>query len=355
MDPEVAGSSPVRPPWKNALDTKGTVYRTGVMTTTLQDRILGSLLGEAIGDALGYPVEFGSQTPDARVVFDLAATDKDTDGSHVAFYSDDTQMTRAVAEGLIRSGGSPRSATKFVAQEIVRWAKEAEPRCPGGSCLYGADRLNHGVSPEQSGRAEPEGGGCGAAMRSAPYGWLWSDLGVATDIAAQHARMTHNTGIGKASAAAVAAAVSSAITGRTPDVIAVNAIRAARHYDEMTARMIAEAAFYARSGVLTDTAVLDTFRGWAGHEAVAASVYCFLRFPGDYKEAVLLAVNSPGDSDSLGAITGAISGAFLGTAAIPPEWIARIEKRAQLYKLAERCATLAAVLRNTLPVPKQGG
>ncbi|MDD5205497.1 MAG: ADP-ribosylglycohydrolase family protein [Desulfobacterales bacterium] len=78
--------------------------------------------------------------------------------------------------------------------------------------------------------------------------------------------------------------------------------------------------------------------GWVGEEAVALAIYCFLRYPDDYKRAVLRGANSNGDSDSIASIAGSISGAYLGIGAIPPEWIMRIEKTDYLRSLAERLA-----------------
>lgn len=300
-------------------------------------------MGEAVGDALGYPVEFSPQTPDSPVVFDLLPRNVGPLGEQWAHYSDDTQMTRSVAEGLITGNGDFDRSTQAVATEFMRWL-DGPPgghRAPGGACTFGCDQLKRGVRWDLAGKPEPTGGGCGAAMRSAPYGWLHHlDPVQASKWAAAHAQMTHNTAIGRASAAATAVAVSTALRGQSPAVVAYNAMRAATYYDQMTGRMIAEAAFFALSNVRTSTQVLNQLRGWAGHEAIAASIYCFLQHPKDFEKAVLLAVNSPGDSDSLGAITGAIAGASLGISSIPSQWVDRIERRAELYSLAERFMVL---------------
>jgi ADP-ribosylglycohydrolase len=331
------------------------------MTTPENDtisRIYGSLIGGAIGDALGYPVEFTSQTPNKRIVFDLMNRDLDGDGSRVAFYSDDTQLTRAVAEGLILGNGHFDVSTKAVAAAIVAWAggPDGGHRAPGGACLHGAANLRAGVNWDMCGKFE-NGGGCGAAMRSAPYGWLFNRRPVdAADWAARHAKMTHRHPIGLASAAATAVAVSRAFTAANRWQVADAAYQAARHYDEGTAHRIAYAMRCAtQEGQLirTDEFVLDKFRGFSGHEAIAASIYCFLRHWDSYRDAVLLAVNSPGDSDSLGAITGSISGAFLGINAIPEEWVAKIEKRSQLFDLAGRFVEMLGLEPSTIDEPQE--
>jgi ADP-ribosylglycohydrolase len=68
-------------------------------------------------------------------------------------------------------------------------------------------------------------------------------------------------------------------------------------------------------------------------EALAISVYCVL-VSGGFEQAVVLAVNHDGDSDSTGAITGNILGAMHGTGVIPQRWLKPLELRAVIEALA---------------------
>jgi len=81
--------------------------------------------------------------------------------------------------------------------------------------------------------------------------------------------------------------------------------------------------------------------GWIGEEAVALALYCFLRFPEDYRKAVLRGANTNGDSDSIACITDGISGAYLGIDAIPNDGIEQIENSKYLKELAGRLANKA--------------
>lgn len=65
--------------------------------------------------------------------------------------------------------------------------------------------------------------------------------------------------------------------------------------------------------------------GWVGEEAIAISFYCALKYRDDFKKALCAAVNHDGDSDSTGAITGNILGAYFGINGIPEEWVAKVE------------------------------
>jgi ADP-ribosylglycohydrolase len=51
---------------------------------------------------------------------------------------------------------------------------------------------------------------------------------------------------------------------------------------------------------------------------------------------LLEAVDSPGDSDSIGTLVGALIGAHLGLAAFPPEWVRDLERSDELLELARR-------------------
>ena len=48
----------------------------------------------------------------------------------------------------------------------------------------------------------------------------------------------------------------------------------------------------------------------------------------------MCAVLNGGDRDTLGAMAGAISGAYLGIDALPQQWISRLENRTLIEELA---------------------
>ena len=75
--------------------------------------------------------------------------------------------------------------------------------------------------------------------------------------------------------------------------------------------------------------------GWVGEEALGIAVYSALKYPDDFRRAVIAAVNHDGDSDSTGAITGNILGAYLGLSRIPPEWVEVIELKDVLIQIAD--------------------
>jgi hypothetical protein len=72
-----------------------------------------------------------------------------------------------------------------------------------------------------------------------------------------------------------------------------------------------------------------------GEEALSIAVYCSLKHRDDFRKAVIASVNHSGDSDSTGAITGNIVGAFMGLRSIPEEWIDILELKEAISKVAD--------------------
>jgi hypothetical protein len=58
--------------------------------------------------------------------------------------------------------------------------------------------------------------------------------------------------------------------------------------------------------------------------SVAAALFCWLRFFGDYRQSVESAVRLGGDTDTVAAIVGALAGATGGPSSIPQEWLSGI-------------------------------
>ncbi|MFP3974831.1 MAG: ADP-ribosylglycohydrolase family protein [Dehalococcoidia bacterium] len=69
----------------------------------------------------------------------------------------------------------------------------------------------------------------------------------------------------------------------------------------------------------------------------------FLSNPYSFEEAVTYAVSLGGDADTIGAMTGAISGAYLGVESVPEKWKEKLENAGCLEKLGYEL--LQAVVR----------
>jgi ADP-ribosylglycohydrolase len=132
------------------------------------------------------------------------------------------------------------------------------------------------------------------------------------DAVAEACRPTHDTGIAIAGAAAVAAAISAGLDGADRAAATEVAIAAAR-LGESRGHWIAGASVAARIGwaVALDRADLIALVGTslATQESVPAAFALLARADGDGWTACLAAANAGGDTDTIGAMAGAIAGA----------------------------------------------
>jgi ADP-ribosylglycohydrolase len=75
--------------------------------------------------------------------------------------------------------------------------------------------------------------------------------------------------------------------------------------------------------------------GWVAEETLGISLYCALRHQDDFSAGIIAAVNHRGDSDSTGAVTGNILGAWLGYDAIADQWKRDLELSDVILEIAD--------------------
>jgi len=127
------------------------------------------MFGLAIGDALGRPTEFLS----LKDIKSKYGVDGIQDLPESALYTDDTQMTIAIAEALIETGDQDvEPIMAAIRDEFIKWRDSPEnDRAPGKACLTGVSNMERGIHWSESG--VPNSKGCGSAMRGAPIGYLY--------------------------------------------------------------------------------------------------------------------------------------------------------------------------------------
>ncbi len=89
-------------------------------------------------------------------------------------------------------------------------------------------------------------------------------------------------------------------------------------------RLLVQASDLAASKLSSAEAIKKLGEGWVAEEALAIAVYACLR-GSTLEEALLIAVNHDGDSDSTGSIAGNLMGAWHGVEAIPRRWREKLE------------------------------
>ncbi|MHA6798135.1 ADP-ribosylglycohydrolase family protein [Bounagaea algeriensis] len=311
-------------------------------TSTVVDRAIACLLGGALGDTLGTPVEF-AQLADIRHEH---GPDGVSEPPAQALLGDATQMALFTGEGYLHAwtlghNGGGWQPVDLVAAAYRRWLttqQEQRPQ-PGVTGLLAESALYANRAPGlTSMRAlqEPALGtpdqprnssqGCGGVDRAAPAGFSPS-AEFSYQLATHFAALTHGGVGGWAPAGALALAVHLlAVQGRSLSAATDQAAGRVLRDDQATAHALAEAATLARLGASTGH-IERLGQGWIGPEALAIGAYCALALPKpeQFTDALRLAANHSGHSDSTAAVTGFLLGARHGTDVLPRQWLARLE------------------------------
>ncbi|MCB0064595.1 MAG: ADP-ribosylglycohydrolase family protein, partial [Caldilineaceae bacterium] len=89
--------------------------------------------------------------------------------------------------------------------------------------------------------------------------------------------------------------------------------------------------------------------GSAVHESLPFALYAFLYHPTSFEQCLLCAVTHGVEHAELGAMAGAIAGAYHGIAGIPQGWRTKLDNEAYLEQLACKLAQTAATANGNPP------
>lgn len=231
-----------------------------------KDNMIGAIVGDIVGSVYEWDniktKEFPLFRPDC-------------------FFTDDTIMTMAIAEGLM-NGGSP--------QDFVAAMKKYGRLYPDAG--YGG-RFGRWIVSDDN---EPYNSwGNGSAMRVSPVGWAFDSLSEVEKYAGISAAVTHNHPEGIKGAKATAASIFLARKGKSKGEI--------KTYVENT--------FSYDLDRTLDEIRPDYQFNESCQEAVPEAIIAFLESV-DFEDAIRNAISLGGDSDTLAAITGSIAEAAYG-------------------------------------------
>lgn len=302
----------------------------------MNERILGCLKGIATGDGIGKQTEGLSREDVCRWYPHGVRGFEGPPGSPIPRYvgnrkrewrigetTDDTERTIAVAQAILQDGDVRHAS---VGREMLKCRKSVHP---GVKSLW---EFHEAGDPA---RVAQRHDGCGAAIRVAPVGILYSSHRLEEIVtgAREASISTHGGTLAIAAAAATAAAVSAAIDGASPLQIIGLAERAAAQA-ELQSKASADGTFAQAVRTIHE----DVRQRRELHAAEIASRY----FPDgpltivplalalgtvmqSAEAAILLAANVGGDSDSVASIAGGILGArYPGS--VNDEWYAVVEQ-----------------------------
>jgi len=282
------------------------------MTSKLS-RFEGAMLGVAVGDALGAPLEF----MEAQEIKSKYGTVRDMLGggwlnTAPGEVTDDTQMTLAVAAGILTNPHEPIPA---VGRQFIGWYK-TNPKDIGNACkaaisnaLLIKNTISKGTTEawllaakQADKQLYGQTAGNGALMRTI-YPALYYDK-YCGNFAAAIGAMTHWHDDSRAAVFCYTEAISEIVDG-----------------DERTDTGWAKERVELRMKQIRERLGGKHLQpeGW-----VIASAVCAMnaiRDTNSFEDALVYAVNLGGDADTIGAITGGLAGAIYGSGAIPLRWI----------------------------------
>ena len=319
-------------------------------------RAYGALAGLALGDALGMPTQAMSPAQ-IRAVYgritglvDGDASQPYAPGMPAGSVTDDTEQALLVASLLVRGRGSSSGRVALDAGEfahaLLAWEDSMIERGSldllGPSTKAALERVRAGEDPLSVGGA---GTTNGAAMRVTPIGIAMStaDPEAFADAVWSSCQVTHATRQGFQSAALVAAAVSMGIDWDTPSASDMTALlwKALTYVDSLpergawtpdpdvvaaTRRAMQLVANPASSSL--ECLVEQVGTSVASAQAIPMAFALLARDPSP--RALLDAANIGGDTDTIGAIAGAILGGALGEQVLPADSLSMIEEVSHL-------------------------
>lgn len=316
--------------------------------SVLQDRVRGVLLGTAVGDAVGLPAEGISRRRIARL---FPRPWRHRLLWRYGMVSDDTEQTFFVAQALLAHPDSSRRFAGHLAWSL-RWWLLGLPAGIGLATGRAIFRLWLGISPQRSGVFSA---GNGAAMRAAPVGArFYHDPQRLQEFVTAASRITHSDPRATTGALAVASVCAWAVR-EDPD-----APPTLDHYIALLRECgSGDAEWQAlldglHQGLQADWSVqqyadsLQQQRGISGYvyRTVPLALFAWYRHFGDFEQTLSSLYDCGGDTDTVGAIAGAMAGAVVGEAGIPEAWLEGIvdwpRGTSQLKLAADRLALLAA-------------
>src|SRR5581483_8495792 len=290
------------------------------MNLVPQERFAGVLLGTAVGDALGLPAE-GLSPQRIRRLWKGEWKHRLVLGK--GMLSDDTEHTLMVAQALLAQPNDAVAFQRALAWKF-RWWLAGLPGGVGQATAKACIKLWAGVPGSKSAVASA---GSGPAMRSAILGAFFADdPPKRREFVLASSRLTHRGWQAETAALAVAETVALIFQQqRLPAALElIGSLRKLSTETEWQALLSNMESAIARDdsvGKFVETlAMKKGVSGYSLHVVSVALCGC-LSHPEDFRAALIAVLDCGGDTDTVGAIAGAVAGGVVGKARIPDEWL----------------------------------
>lgn len=296
------------------------------------DKPQSLLLGLAVGDALGVPVEFKKRGS-------FHVKDMQGFGSHnqpAGTWSDDTSLALALAKNL----GPTEIYWNTLACAFVAWRDTGYLTAHGVAFDIGnatnraIDKLKKGVEPRNAGGKDARDNGNGSLMRIAPlvFYMVGKQPSERYKITKEVSSVTHAHPISITACFIYIEFLFLLFKGRSKKAAYDELKEEFEHHKKFLDKGVlgyferilkGNIAGLKENDIKSDGYVVNTLE---------ASLWSFLTTK-TYKDAVLKAVNLGDDTDTTGAVTGAMAGLHYGLKNIPQEWLGKLAKADVIRKI----------------------
>jgi len=324
---------------------------------SMQDRFRGVLIGTAVGDALGLPAEGVSRRRIGRL-FPGPWRHRLIAGR--GMLSDDSEHTLFISQALLAQPASVEAFARRFACSL-RWWFVSLPAGIGLGTLRSIVRLWLGFSPTNSG---VRSAGNGPAMRAAPIGAMFADdADKRRTFAEASTRVTHSDPRALVGARAVAElcawSIRTAATQRPSAEKFLDLLRSSGEHEPQWLAIVEDMgrAVDADWPVQAYADSLGLQQGVSGfiYHTVPVVSYAWYRHFGDFKATLSAVLDCGGDTDTSGAIAGALAAAVVGESGIPRSWIQGIVDWPRgvslCYRVADKLCEASRRQRATPVIP----
>jgi ADP-ribosyl-[dinitrogen reductase] hydrolase len=299
----------------------------------LRDRVAGSFLGLALGDALGAPFEFlrARNVPVPIPALELRWLDLPPGST-----TDDTAMSRNLARSLAaRNGFDPDD----VVRRLLEWFA-SDPPDVGTLTRRVLKRVAEGHDAAEAAldiwreRGPEVSAGNGSVMYCAPLGLAYANRPeLLLDLAPRLSSLTHVDERCRTAVLAITLAVAAIVRGDDPHEAASSALGA------VLARAGGEELEFLVEHAGRSRPIDGPDQGFCLFTA-AVAFQALLRFDA-FEPALRYVVGLGGDTDTNGAVAGALLGALVGRPGLPGAWLGRLVDGAAIERDAEALVPLA--------------
>lgn len=309
---------------------ESTASVTDFSGTTRRERYQGVMLGVAAGNSLGLPVE-GWTYKRIAARFSNGLTEIDVTEKERP-WDDDLAQTAILAEALLDKGDLDLEDLAF---RFIRWANE-NGRGIGNLTSFVISELASSTPANKAARLvweryDPRPAGNGALMRCAPVALRWRRDGHRlVQESMKSALITHYDPRCVWSIVVLNTIIALDLSGIMPDLKQLALV-----LDNAGAPPVVGASIRNAIECTLDDLVLDGADMGYTLKAMQVGLWA-LQQKSDFETVLVKVVKAGGDTDTNGAVAGAVMGARVGAARIPQRWLENIRDTDRLVILADQ-------------------